>query len=636
MADRPVKAVFLGDASQLVREARKVQDSLKGVDASLEQTGGRLERINQRWGQQIKVATAVGTAAVVGFSAASVRAAANLEQSIGGVESVFKENADTILAWGNQAADSAGLSRNAFNQLAAPLGAMLKNSGFAMDEVAEKTIALTQRAADMAATFGTPVAEAVTAISAALRGETDPIERFGVSLRAVDVQARALADTGKKAAADLKPMELQAARLALIFEQTADAAGQFAREADTVSGKTERLRARFENLQADFGTKLIPVINALLEVVMKVPTELLVVVGALTVLATAFGAVLVVLPMVAAGFTMVTGSAITLGGALGLLGTVALPALIIALPVAALAWWKYNNAQKAAEQQSVLNAQAMELVTDRTYAEIEAQSIAFNAHVRLLEAEKAALEESIRAQGVHSRASYEMKEQLDGVTRALGKAEAGANIWNLALDQSKKLQDAAADASANLGGGLDDIAAKAANAASEMRKLSGEALAASIAMDAYAADTPEAADAQWQSAIQRVRVRLMEMNFQRGVIDNLLNHADPTGTWRGGSPSIGGRTSSGGGGGGGSSSGGGGALNAVDVIFKNSQARRFAGGEFLGLDTGTPGITLRGKQDDRGGLRDVTIVVNGSIHSDRDLRDFIIEALEDYNTRTAN
>jgi hypothetical protein len=152
-------------------------------------------------------------------------------------------------------------------------------------------------------------------------------------------------------------------------------------------------------------------------------------------------------------------------------------------------------------------------------------------------------------------------------------------------------------------------------------------MAAMIAMDAYAADTPEAQDAAWASAIARVRVRLMQNNFQRGVIDSLLNAADPTGAFRGGSSGG----SSGGGGGG----GGGGGDSTVEVIYKNSNALRFAAGEFLGVDAGSPGVTVRSPKRE-GEPTTVVINVAGTVQTERSLRDVIIDAIYDARERGIN
>ena len=210
---------------------------------------------------------AAGAQKVVGFIGESISAASDLEQSIGGVNSVFGDSAQSIFDWGQTAAKAAGLSKQQFNSLAAPLGAMLKNAG--VENFSQEVIKLTQLGADLAATFGGSVEEAMTAVTAAFRGETDPIERYGVSMNAARVEAEALAMTGKKLASELTDQEKAMARLSLITQQTADAQGQFARETDTAAGKAAISAAKWENLQATLGEKMLPIQVKLTEAKIK-------------------------------------------------------------------------------------------------------------------------------------------------------------------------------------------------------------------------------------------------------------------------------------------------------------------------------------------------------------------------------
>lgn len=189
-------------------------------------------------------------------------AASDLQQAMGGVQSVFQGSAKVIDDFGNRSAHAVGLSKAAFSSLAAPLGASLKLAGFSLDEVAGKTVQLTERAADMAATFGGTTKEALEAIQAALRGESDPIERFGVKLTEATVQAKAMADTGKTLASSLTEQEKAAARVALIMEQTAGTAGQFAREQNSAAGATQIATARIEDAKAKLATGFLPIVAA--------------------------------------------------------------------------------------------------------------------------------------------------------------------------------------------------------------------------------------------------------------------------------------------------------------------------------------------------------------------------------------
>ena len=67
-----------------------------------------------------------------------------------------------------------------------------KRRGFNAGEAAQQTIALTERAADLASVFNVDVSTALEAINSGLKGEADPLEQFGIGLSAANLQAFAL------------------------------------------------------------------------------------------------------------------------------------------------------------------------------------------------------------------------------------------------------------------------------------------------------------------------------------------------------------------------------------------------------------------------------------------------------------
>jgi hypothetical protein len=196
---------------------------------------------------------------IAGFVGDSIKAASDLGESFNAVGLIFGDAADRIIAFGETSAEQAGLSQRAFQQLATPLGAMLKNAGLDLDLVATKTIDLTQRAADMASVFNTDVDQALAAIQAALRGEADPIERFGVSVKAVEVDARALAMTHKENVKELTNLDKALARIDLIMSQTSDTQGDFVNTSGELANASRISEARIEELQAQLGEELLPV-----------------------------------------------------------------------------------------------------------------------------------------------------------------------------------------------------------------------------------------------------------------------------------------------------------------------------------------------------------------------------------------
>lgn len=200
----------------------------------------------------------IGERAKESFNSA-ISAASNLGESMNAVDRIFGSSSAEVKAWGEANAVSFGLSQRSFNEMATPLGAMLKNSGLQMKDVSTNTIELTKRAADMASVFNTDVGDALTAIQAGLRGESDPLERYGVGLSAAAVEARALADTGKTVTSSLTTQEKMAARVALIFDQTATSAGDFQATQDGLANATRIATAQMEEAQASIGQALLPV-----------------------------------------------------------------------------------------------------------------------------------------------------------------------------------------------------------------------------------------------------------------------------------------------------------------------------------------------------------------------------------------
>lgn len=196
----------------------------------------------------------------------AIGAASDLQQSAGAVKAIFGSASNTITDFGRTSAQSVGLSTAAFSQSAATLGAFLQNLGLTNEAAASTSISLVQVGADLAAAFGGKTSDAVAAIGSALRGERDPIERYGISVKQAAVDARVLAsglDTSTQAA--LTNAQAQAT-LSLIQEQAAKTAGQFSRESDTLAGQQQRFTAELENARAEMGTALLPAMTELVKI----------------------------------------------------------------------------------------------------------------------------------------------------------------------------------------------------------------------------------------------------------------------------------------------------------------------------------------------------------------------------------
>lgn len=239
------------------------RSDLGALNRGLDQASGKVSSFASKARRALGVGLAIAGAAAVKFGVDSVQAASAAQQSIGATETVFGRYARTVIRESDRAAQRMGLSANEYRELANTAGAMLQNAGIPLRKTADLTAKLNQRAADVAATFGGPTSDAMQAFTALLRGETDPIERYGVSIKESDIQARLAAKGLDKLTGSALNQAKQQERLALLFEQTEKSAGQFRRESGTLAGQQARLSASFENMQAKIGKLLLPMFTSL-------------------------------------------------------------------------------------------------------------------------------------------------------------------------------------------------------------------------------------------------------------------------------------------------------------------------------------------------------------------------------------
>jgi len=240
---------------------RGFSKSVGNIRKEIAQAEGATGKFKAAWGSAMTSLKANAGIAAAGVGLAmfkvgkdAVNAASELEQSTGGVEKAFGETADAVLQIGINADETMGLSKRAFNDGALALSAFAED--IARDTgkpVAEVIQDLMQRASDFAAAYGTSVPDAVRIFSSTLAGESEPIKRYGILINETETKAYA-AEKG------IQDMGKASQRAALLMDETAKFAGQFADESDTLAGAQARLKAKIENLQAELGEELLPAV----------------------------------------------------------------------------------------------------------------------------------------------------------------------------------------------------------------------------------------------------------------------------------------------------------------------------------------------------------------------------------------
>lgn len=314
----------LEQSSKQVQE--KVKETAKGVEDTAKQTSDR----------SMAIATGIGTAIgniaanglmVVGekakeFLSGAIPAASDLNEAINITSSIFGESAAKMDGFFQNSATSIGMSEAAARSASANIGGLLQNMGLGRDESVQWSESLLTLSADMGSAFNKEPAEAIEAIGAGLRGESEPLRAFNVMLSDSAIQAEAMRMGLVKNAVDMDKVSvaqkraevaqmnytaavkkhgegskeataaaatLQAAEgnlnkvmegskqpltnqqkalasLSLIKKQTSAINGDFAKTSGEEANASRIVAAQVTDLQAKIGTQLLPAKKELLRI----------------------------------------------------------------------------------------------------------------------------------------------------------------------------------------------------------------------------------------------------------------------------------------------------------------------------------------------------------------------------------
>ena len=261
----------------------------------------QLETAGEKAQFAIKKAAIPAAAALAGLAAAAVpaiKAASDLEENLSKVNVVFGEGAASIEKFAKTAATSLGQSQNAVLQAAGTFGTFGKAAGLSGEDLATFSNDFTALASDLASFNNTTPEQAINAIGSALRGEAEPLRQFGVLLSDAALKDEALALGLEVSTGALSAQTKILAAQSLIYKQTGDAQGDFARTSDGLANSSRVLKAQMADLQVSIGKALLPAVQAVLPYLKNFadwaqtnPRTFLVVAGTITAVATAIMAV---------------------------------------------------------------------------------------------------------------------------------------------------------------------------------------------------------------------------------------------------------------------------------------------------------------------------------------------------------
>ena len=250
--------------------------------ASIDQITEELKKAGIKWEKDAKASTdSIGTSfegtfkKIVGaISAAGIgkmllsigkdalQAASDLEEVQNVVDVTFgSAGAKKIEAWAKAAGDQFGLTETQAKRFTSTLGAMMKSSGLAGDEIVDMSTDMAGLAADMASFYNLDFDTAFQKIRSGISGETEPLKQLGINMSVANLEAFALQKGLDKTFSEMTQGEQVMLRYQYLMQATADAQGDFSRTMDGFANSKRLFETNLETLKTNLGGFIMDVVT---------------------------------------------------------------------------------------------------------------------------------------------------------------------------------------------------------------------------------------------------------------------------------------------------------------------------------------------------------------------------------------
>lgn len=224
-------------------------NAAKAEFASLQGTGSKAMFLLQK--AVLPAAAAIGT--ITQVIAPAIKAASDFQEATSKVNVVFGRASKSIKDFADGAARNLGQSKQSVLDAAGVFGTFGKAAGLAGDDLSTFTTDFVTLSTDLASFNNTSPEEAVLAIGAALRGESEPLRRYGVLLNDAVLKQEAMTLGIYDGKGALTSQQKVLAAQAAIYKQTNDAQGDFMRTSDGLANSTRTLKAVMDDAKVAIG-----------------------------------------------------------------------------------------------------------------------------------------------------------------------------------------------------------------------------------------------------------------------------------------------------------------------------------------------------------------------------------------------
>lgn len=251
---------------EILGEFKKLTDATNGATKQL----SGLQKTSQNISKKITGAfAAIGVGlsfnAIVNGIKDVTRAASDLNEAQNAVNVAFGDSAKELEDFSKTAAQQLGLSRKELLGISTQFSSFAKTIGGEGEGAIKVIKDLSTRGADFASVFNLEVSDALEKFQSGLAGQSEPLRKFGIDLSAATVEQYALANGIFDGTGQMTEQQKILARYGALMEQTRMVTGDFANTSDGLANTQRILKAELENIRAEVGTALLPVMVELFQ-----------------------------------------------------------------------------------------------------------------------------------------------------------------------------------------------------------------------------------------------------------------------------------------------------------------------------------------------------------------------------------
>ena len=220
----------------------------------------RMEKAAKGFGSVMSaVLPVLGVAVLANYASKAIDLASSLTEVQNVVDTTFGKDANQINQWSQNAINQFGLSELQAKQFTGSLGAMMKSSGLASDQIVKMSTDLSGLAGDFASFYNLPIEQAFEKIRSGISGETEPLKQLGINMSVANMEAFALTQGIRQQWKDMNQATQTQLRYAYLMKVSSDAQGDFNKTLATSYANQKRvLGVQFDQALAQLAMGILP------------------------------------------------------------------------------------------------------------------------------------------------------------------------------------------------------------------------------------------------------------------------------------------------------------------------------------------------------------------------------------------